>query len=231
MVNKIRLSPRNLSEVFWDGVSRADEERGEARARLIAQQTGLDHLRAAADYNTGSINVSASWCLYSLTRHLQPARIIEVGTFIGRSTLSMAQALDDAGAPGEIHTCDLSNAIHLPWAGRTRIVQHPRTTGGDMMRTLEGAFDFVFLDGRLQPADLEALDPRITPGTVIALDDFEGVEKGVSNLMLLSRLEKLRSHILMYPPSAAWSAARGFTTVPLIAVFVPVSIFEYVRQG
>lgn len=231
MPSKIRLTPRNLSELFWNAICAADDERSAARDRLVDRLVGLDSLRSGADYNTGSIGVSAAWCLYSLTRHVQPSRILEVGTFIGRSTVAMAQALDDADAPGEIATCDLSNDIKIPWTGRTRITQFPGVAGGEMMSRLEGTYDLVFLDGRLQPSDLAALDQRITGDTVFALDDFEGAEKGVSNLMILSRLEKLKGHLLIYPPPQTWSSARGFSTSSLIAAYVPYSMFEFARQG
>jgi hypothetical protein len=231
MAAKIRLSPRLLSDVFWDAVLAADEERGVEKSRLIARLNGLEALRAQAEYDTGSTALPAAWCLYSLARYFQPRRIVEVGTFIGKSAVAMASGLDDQDAPGEVFTCDASNAMPIPWDGRTQLRQFPKTTSTDMLKSIEGACDFVFLDGRLQPDDLALLDGLVTPETIFALDDFEGFEKGVANLAALSRLQKLQSHFLIYPPSKAWLAARGFTSYSLIAVLLPVSTFEFHRQG
>ena len=48
-----------------------------------------------ADYNTGSISFAGSWSLYSWSKYFEPCKIVEVGTFIGKSTWSMAKALDE----------------------------------------------------------------------------------------------------------------------------------------
>jgi len=231
MAAKVHLSPRLLSEVFWDVVLGADEARGAERASLVARLNALETLRAQAEYDTGSTALPAAWCLYGLMRHFQPKRVIEVGTFIGKSAVAMASGLDDQDAPGEIFTCDASNGMAIPWAGRTQLRQFPKTSSTDMLKAVDGACDFVFLDGRLQPDDLPLLERLVTRETIFALDDFEGFEKGVANLAALSRLDALKSHFLIYPPSRAWLTARGFTSYALIAVLLPVSTFEFARQG
>ena len=58
----------------------------------------LEELRQNADYNTGSISTSSAWALYSVTSLFQPRMVLEVGTFIGKSTMSMAIAMDDSGS-------------------------------------------------------------------------------------------------------------------------------------
>lgn len=231
MAAKIRLSPRLLSDVFWEVVLSTDEERASEKAALVERLNALEPLRSSADYNTGSTALPAAWCLYGLVRHFRATRAIEVGTFIGKSAVAMASAMDDQGIPGEIFTCDSSNSISIPWSGRAALHQFPKTSSTGMLKTIGGECDFVFLDGRLQPDDLALLDPIISKETIVALDDFEGSEKGVVNLTLLSRLEKLRNHFLIYPPSKSWLSARGFTSYSLIAVLVPMSSFEFARQG
>lgn len=228
----IRLSPAFLSDPVWKFLFQSDDERGPAKAALAARLAPLETLRGQADYNTGSISFAAAWSLYAAVRHFRPQRILEIGTFIGRSTTAMGAALDDAGVAGEIATCDLSNDLTLPWSGAVRLEQFRKTSSTDMLRQLDGLFDFVFLDGRLTPADMPLLDGLIGPNTVIALDDFEGKEKGVANLMALRSLAapKLARHGLIYPPTQALLSAQGFTSSALTALMIPYSAFAFVNQ-
>lgn len=179
------LSVKNFSPVFWHTVLTSTDERRNELEQLSAELAQLESLRAGADYNTGSITLAAAWTLYATTRYFGFQRALEVGTFIGKSTWSMARAMDREGANGEIATCDASNDIQLPWNGRTRLTQYKRKTSTQMLASLNGLFDFCFLDGRVTDEDLLLLDKVIDQNTVIALDDFEGMEKGVANLFKL----------------------------------------------
>src|SRR5687767_14330780 len=111
MPAKVKLSSRLLTDVFWSIMFQKDEELLSEKAALFQGLARLDDLRAEADYNTGSISPVAAWSLYNVVRHFRPKRILEVGTFIGKSTMSMATALEDQKAPGDIFTCDGSNDI------------------------------------------------------------------------------------------------------------------------
>ena len=58
-------------------------------------------------------------------------------------------------------------------------------------------FDF---DGRLSDPDIAIISASMSQNTVVALDDFEGIEKGV--LHALSLKETIfRDHILILPPN------------------------------
>ncbi len=231
MPSKVKLSPRNLSEVFWRLMLVEDDERGPAKAALHQRTMTLEGLRAQAEYNTGSIMFAQSWLLYSVVRYFKFQRALEVGTFIGRSASAIGSAMDDAGVKGEIVTCDFSNSMTLPWSGDSTLRQFPKTSSTDMLKQLEGTFDFVFLDGRLAGEDLPLLDPLTTSDTIFGLDDFEGMEKGVANLFALARMAKFKRHFLLYPPSDALLTEYGLSSYSLMAMLVPVSIFEFARQG
>jgi hypothetical protein len=231
MPPKIRLSPRVLSDLFWNAVLVLDEERGREKAALLTRNEALEPLRDLAEYKTGSISFAQSWLLYSVVRYFQFRRAVEIGTFIGRSASAIGSGMDDAGVQGEIFTCDFSNSMPLPWSGRSTLRQFPKTSSTDMLKQLEGEFDFVFLDGRLSNDDLPLLDARITDATVIGIDDFEGMEKGVANLFSLARISKLQRHYLLYPPSEALLARHGFSSYSLMAILLPVSMFEFAKQG
>jgi caffeoyl-CoA O-methyltransferase len=107
---------------------------------------------------------------------LRPAWVLEIGTFSGYSSLSMAAGL----APGgRITTCELS-AVHAsvarshiarsPYADLIEVIEGPAL---DTVATLAGPFDFVFIDADKGNylAYYEAVLPKLAPGGLIAADN------------------------------------------------------------
>jgi predicted O-methyltransferase YrrM len=231
MATPINISVRQFSRIFWEQVMEDTENTFAEKEALAIKLNSLELLRDHAEYNTGSITFSAAWCIFNLTKHLKVKRIIEIGTFIGKSTVSIASAIDCHFNDGEIYTCDFSNSIKLPWDGKTKIHQFQKKSSTDMLKTLDGNFDFCFLDGRLTEEDLPLLDNLINENTIIALDDFEGMEKGVINLINLRRLEKLNNHFLAYPPSENYLKALGLNSYEATAVLLPISLIRFTNQG
>jgi len=106
----------------------------------------------------------------------QPRRVLEIGTFSGHGTLSMA-----AGLPpeGRIDTCELdaeraavaqSHVDRSPWANRITIHIGP---AAETIEELEGQFDFVFVDAE-KPGYIgyyEAVVPRLSKHGLIAADN------------------------------------------------------------
>ena len=114
--------------------------------------------------------------LEMLVWSLQPMAVLEIGTFSGYSSLSMAAALPDGG---RITTCDI-NPTHLevarrhisssPHADRIDVREGPAL---DTIATLDGPFDLVFID-----ADktnylnyYEAVLPKLSDRGLIAADN------------------------------------------------------------
>ena len=62
--------------------------------------------RPLARYNTGTISEAACLYLGALTACLRPSVIVEIGTFIGTSALTMAQC---SAGNTRIFTCDKDN--------------------------------------------------------------------------------------------------------------------------
>lgn len=231
-MNKFNISPRLLSKIFWEVMLSKTEELGEERSDLNNSLKKLNELRKNAEYNTGSINFSSAWCLYNLIRYFKPKRIIEVGTFIGKSTISMSQAQDDEGIKeAEIFTCDFNNHISLPWNGETKMHQFQKQSSAEMLKKINGVFDFLFFDGRLTEEDLVLLSKLISNKTIIALDDFEGMEKGVINLIFLRRIPQLAKYILIYPPTEDALKQYQFTAYTPTAVMIPLEMIRFVNQG
>lgn len=107
---------------------------------------------------------------------LQPRLVLEVGTFTGYSSLSMAEALPEGG---RIITCDVNaetTAIarrHAERAGLAECIDYRLGPALDTIATLDGPFDFVFLDA--DKANLahyyEAVLPKLSARGVIAVDN------------------------------------------------------------
>jgi len=114
--------------------------------------------------------------LEMLVYALRPLWVLEIGTFSGYSSISMA-----AGLPpqGRITTCELSPEhaavarAHIaasPYPDRIEVIEGPAL---DTVAKLEGPFDFVFIDADKTNylAYFEAVLPKLAPGGLIAADN------------------------------------------------------------
>jgi caffeoyl-CoA O-methyltransferase len=111
-----------------------------------------------------------------LVHGLQARRVLELGTYSGYGTLSMA-----AGLPpdGRIDTCEISEehaAVarrYIEQAGYSDRVTVHVGPALDSIRSLEGDFDFVFVDADKENyvAYYEEVLPRLSPAGLIAADN------------------------------------------------------------
>jgi len=150
--------------------------------------------------------------LYDAARRCRDAgRIVEIGSFRGRSTIVLATAADpsvevvaidphagnDRG-PQEIsgfedeasddHRAFLDNLATAGVAGRVR---HLRMFSGDALDRIEGPIDLLYIDGahRYAPAltDIRSWGARVAPGgTMLIHDSFSSI--GVTAAILRSLL-------------------------------------------
>lgn len=128
---------------------------------------------ASAEMLTGPV---AGRFLEFLVWALRPQRVLEIGTFSGHATLSMAAGLPPGG---RIDTCEVdpgsasvarSFIDRSPWA--EQITVHVGPAGATIER-LEGSFDFVFLDAdKTGYIDYyEAVLPRLSARGLIVADN------------------------------------------------------------
>lgn len=189
-MNPIQIGRKRLSEIVWGIIDeRVGDYPFEKIEKIVEDQQAL---RTQADYNTGSLPVDDAFELYKVVKFFQPKVIAEVGTFIGVSANVMNLAMERLV---DIYTCDHSNNINLVVPN---IFQYPNTTSPDMfadMATKNVKADIVYLDGRLTEKDFEPLAKIVHTDTVFVLDDFEGVEKGVVNALMLESAAR----VLIYP--------------------------------
>ena len=231
-MNKFRLSSRLFSNVFWDSVLSNTEMIDGKRAQLLSDLSDLEKLRKEAVYNTGSISNATAWCLYCMVKYFVPQNIMEIGTFIGKSSWSMAKAQDDGYIENcYFVTCDFSNDITIPWVGRTKFKQYKKQSSTEMLLAEKETPDIVFLDGRFQKEDLTLFEKLISENTIIMIDDFEGSEKGVINYIQLKKIEKLNQHFLVYPCDHTALKKIGLSSHSTLAIMIPTKLIELVAQG
>ena len=216
-MNNLLIPRSKFSEFFWQ-VIEPKRNMWPVSYDLLEQ---LEGLRTQADYNTGTLSQDDICDLHNIVAYFKPERVAEIGTFIGRSTMAMAYAMDG----GEIWTCDVSNNITLPEHPRTRIKQFPKTVSVDMLEAATKdrvAFDLFYIDGRINEQDAKLMMRcERFEGAIIVLDDFEGIEKGVSNasLMLNALGQQGWQQTLIYP-------RRGGKT----ALILPFERLKFVNQ-
>lgn len=232
----ISISYKLMADIVWRRVLEgAVFQQHHREAHVFSTLSTLENLRAQAEYNTGSISASAAWLLYASNYYFQPKKVLEVGTFIGKSTVAMALGSDDANQPCQIHTCDMSNAIQIPELTQSQIVQYQKTGSTEMLLQLKaqqgaGSFDMVHLDGRLQPDDFAPFAELLSAEAVILLDDFEGIEKGVANMMNIRQMGICSQHTLVYPPERGLLAEFGLRDRATTALLLPQSLLKLSAQ-
>jgi hypothetical protein len=231
---RVKLTPRNLSDLVWfQWLGHVEAELADAKVMLNRMFDACELSRGKMDYNTGSISFSASLALYLMTRSLEPLSVFEVGTFIGKSTLSMALAIDRNGTGGKIYTCDGSNDFHLPQISKCPVQGFSKTTSTDALAALAKEnvrVDMLHIDGRLGQGDIELIERIADPRVVIALDDFEGIEKGVANFSLIRGRPFFSQHFLVYPMSDRFLEAIGCRHANTTALLLPMPAFTFTYQ-
>ena len=107
---------------------------------------------------------------------LQAKRVLELGTYSGYSSLSMAAGLPEGG---RIDTCEFDEThaevarryiAQSPYADRITVHLGPAL---ETIEQLEGEFDFVFIDADKENYlnYYEALLPRLAPRALMAIDN------------------------------------------------------------
>ncbi|MFN8925222.1 MAG: class I SAM-dependent methyltransferase [Rhodospirillales bacterium] len=229
----VTISAETLGQIVWrQWLQTVEHELPAVRVAVAEAFDACEKTRPLMAYNTGSISFASALALYAAVRNLEPQTIFELGTFIGKSTSAMALAADRNGH-GRIYTCDGSNDFHLPPVAKCPIQPFPRARSTDALLALAKAgerIDLAFIDGRLSPQDVDILSRLLTERAVVALDDFEGMEKGVANLMLLRAHKAFAGHVLAHPPGPSVLAGFGSVSRSVVALLVPVAGFRFTPQ-
>ncbi|MDF3031850.1 MAG: hypothetical protein K0R03_2408 [Moraxellaceae bacterium] len=233
-MNKFTLNFQNLSHAM---LSRLVDLHGHLLPgfvpQLVSHYAELETHRARMSYNTGSISLSAGVFLFMVCNTFKPKVVVEVGTFLGKSTTAMALGMSwNDSTERHIYTCDKDNPCLLAASiGPVRIHPHSGQTSTEMFRHLvsQGVkADILSLDGRLTAEDLPLLSDLCHSETVVLLDDFEGIEKGVVNYQALMSL--LPNYLFMPPVMSSRLQAFGVVDPHCTAMLMPTSLLAITRQ-
>ena len=168
-----------------------DSVKPEVVAELREQADACEQLREKATYKTGTISLAAAVYLRTLTERYQPKILVEIGTFIGTSTLAMKAE--------QIFTCDYNNDCLRSTPSIWCFPKHLSTSMLGYLVEKAMKVDFFFFDGRIQGPDLALILRLSHPMTIYAFDDYEKKEKGVVNVAML--LPYLRGYTFVAPPA------------------------------
>ena len=196
----------------------------------------LQALRSQADYNTGTITPKSALWLFLLSRHFKPNTIAEVGTFIGTSGLSMVKGAESSNNPVAFYSCDISNSIDIPYEGKSTLEFFKKSDSTQMFRELKTRRvipEMFHIDGRLSQDDFPLLVDLKIMDSIILLDDFEGIEKGVANAFALQGIVS-KSHVMIYPPKPEDCSSSDldeiFPGTCTTAVMFPFKLLNFTRQ-
>ncbi|HUL76730.1 MAG TPA: class I SAM-dependent methyltransferase [Vicinamibacteria bacterium] len=144
------------------------------------------------------VNPGDRRALYYLVRATRPARVLEIGTHIGASTVHIAAALRatarDGSAPLRLTTVDIlpvndptarlwerygsrhSPATMVQRLGVGDIVEFKTAPAEAFLAAAPGKYDFIFLDGDHAAAavyrELSTASAKLAPGGLIVLHDY-----------------------------------------------------------
>lgn len=125
-----------------------------------------------------NVSMENGMFLYMLVRMLKPARILEIGTANGLSTLFFAEALKENGLgtittlEAQSHAYEEACAYFSEWGHEERIT----SLCGDakvLIPSLDGKYDLVFVDAMKKEYGeyMRLIKPLIHSGTSIVVDD------------------------------------------------------------
>jgi len=111
-----------------------------------------------------------------MSRLLRPKRILEIGTYTGYSAICLAEGLADGG---EIITIDKNPEVagiavrYFEQAGLGNVITRIEGDALEIIPSLEGTFDMVFLDADKEnyPVYLDIVMKKLSPGGLLMIDN------------------------------------------------------------
>ena len=169
------------------------EVNGDTYIAKIMNDYGRELIQLYPKLPGGMFDGLDSVALYSLIRAVKPEHILEIGSYIGRSTCIIAQALE-YNEKGRLTTCDLEEQSEVTKKNVTKlfpniclmIPTNPNITTPMKFTFLKGKIennldkiediDFLFIDG---PHTAEFMKwchknvfPKVKPGSFVCIHDI-----------------------------------------------------------
>ncbi len=233
-MSKLYLSEKAVARCFWSAInSSACKSEAQRDVNLISELSAakVDMFPTEA----GSVSVGNGVYLWLIAKYFSPKTVLEIGTYIGRSALALL--FGGRLSISELYTCDGSydclnfsdykNDMFEGDGGEIidRIKYFGNTSSTDLLKKIhsEGKkLDLIFIDGRISPEDCQLFSQVMSPNCVFVLDDFEGIEKGVVNAIMLRNV--FRGTMLIEPP------VDNGDEIGNLALIVPTHIIKLSRQ-
>src|SRR3954465_3438814 len=191
-------------ELFWQSSRTLARQ---ARARYATDVIKMPHRRefdavwSTVEHVPGWFNEGNAAALYALMRSRPPSTIVEIGSYLGRSTVFFSMSLRDVNPNGRVvaidpHTGDRQQletlrAQQLPTlelfrrhceaARVTDLVDARVAESLDAASTWTHPIDLLYVDGwhsyEAVAADGEAWLPHLSPRAVVVFDDYLAYEE------------------------------------------------------
>jgi predicted O-methyltransferase YrrM len=178
-------------------------------SKMRESNPGFDEIWAVADNIPGWFNEINAVAIYQVLSELKPTRIVEIGSYLGRSTVFFGRSLQELGADGRVTAIDPHSGdrqhrerfgmseipsfdmfcTHIRLAGLEQIVEPIVATSSDAAKKWTEPFQFLFVDGwhsyDAVLADGREWASKIEEGGVVVFDDalqYDDVRRAVADL-------------------------------------------------
>lgn len=122
-----------------------------------------------------------------LVKKYKPKNILEIGTFVGKSTYSLARVAHSNGKQFNIDTIDVQNKC-LKKINKIKQVKFHKGHSSKVLLNLKKKYDFIFVDANLDDETAKILKNLVKLKTLIVIHDFfPPIDKGIYNLFYLSK--------------------------------------------
>ena len=146
------------------------------------------------DFPHGNHTVLDKDCIFlsNLILYFKPKNILEIGTWIGKSTYSMCIASSENHKNFFIDSIDVHRKIYRSkFVNFSRNIKFHNGHSSRILPKLNKKYDFIFVDANLDLLSAKCLTKLIHKNTIIVFHDYYPLgDKGLQNLINLSKFLK-----------------------------------------
>jgi hypothetical protein len=131
----------------------------------------------------------------------KPKKILEIGTFVGRTLFFMINALEKNGDNYQIHTIDISSNLKIEDKYLKNCIIHNGWSSDILESLCDLTFDFIFNDAEIDIKTAKILENKfINENTIFATHDFvPPIDKGISSVYNMLNYTRLNNNYLIMP--------------------------------
>jgi predicted O-methyltransferase YrrM len=123
-----------------------------------------------------------------LVKKFRPVNILEIGTFVGKSTFSLASAAESNKLKFNIDTIDIQKKVIKNKFRKFKQIKFYNDHSSKILPKLKKKYDLIFIDANLDDLTSVEIKKKCKKTTLIVLHDFcPPIDKGVYDLFYLSK--------------------------------------------